>query len=276
MVWCGLFAAAVAYGWKVLGWAYNSKFSGSGLLMPFIGQSYDVLGVLPDALRWGITLYVVVGAGLFARIIVARYAGAARAALKPSELVLDLTTLFSLGFVLTFNQFVDRYFLVLIPYAAIVVAQRLEGALLSWRRAVTVGCVLLLIGSAVWTREELAQDEAQWTLSEQLRTDGISPGEIFSDWKWLFYWQFEDYVHAGHVTAASCYGDLFGQSWLGRKRDAAEYRVVHDLSPPRGETWRVVDQTSYFSVYACRWKAFYAVRRDRGSAGPVPEGTHGQ
>jgi hypothetical protein len=208
--------------------------------------------------------------------MVARYVGAAWAGLKPAELVLDLTTLFSLGLILIFNQFVDRYFLVLIPYAAIVVAKRLEGALLSWRRAVTVCCILLLIGSSVWTREELAQDQAQWTLSERLRTDGISPTEIFSDWKWLFYWQFEDYVHAGHVTATSTYGDLFGQSWQGRKRDAADYWVVHDLTPPRGETWRVVDQTSYFSVYARGWKTFYAVRRDRGSRGPMPEGMHGQ
>jgi hypothetical protein len=256
-----IFGLAVVYGWKVVGWSYNAKFRGSGLLMPFIGQSYDILGAMPEVLRWGITLFMVVGAGFFARIVAARYAGSLRARLVPADLVLDLTTLFSLGFTLGFNQFIDRYLLIYMPYVAIVVAKHLESALLTWRRAVIVCCGLSLICSAVWTREDIAKDEALWTLSKRLRVEGIPPEQIFSDWKWLFYWQFEDYVHAGHVTDASTYADLFGESWLGRNREAAKYRVVQNLTPPRGETWAIIGQTKYFSLYGCRWETYYAVRR---------------
>jgi len=193
--------------------------------------------------------------------VVARYAGAARPRLVPAELVLDLTTLFSLCFTLGFNQFIDRYLLIYMPYVAIVVTKHLEGALLTWRRAVLVCCGLSLICSTVWTREDIAKDEALWTLSERLRMEGIPPEQIFSDWKWLFYWQFEDYVHAGNVTDASTYADLFGESWLGRNREAAKYRVVQNLTPPRGETWVVIGQTKYFSLYGCRWETYFAVRR---------------
>jgi Dolichyl-phosphate-mannose-protein mannosyltransferase len=256
------FAAAVAYGWKV---------GGTDSLMPFAAGSYKFLANSPDPLRHGITLIVVAGAALFARISVARYVRSTRAALGPAELVLDLTTLFSLAFILSFNQFVDRYFLVCLPYAAIVVGRPLAEALLAWRRTVIVCCVVLSIGSAVWTREDLARDEAVWTLSERLRTEGILPEQIFSDEKWLFFWQFEDSVHKGQITSTSDYADLLALrgGWLGRSRASAEYRIVDDLRPPFGEIWRVVDQTRYFSVYARGYQTLYAVRRVRPIAEPA-------
>jgi hypothetical protein len=45
------------------------------------------------------------------------------------------------------------------------------------------------------------------------------------------------------------------------KRDAAEYWVVHELKPPAGERWEVVDTAHYFSIYARGQETFYAVRR---------------
>jgi hypothetical protein len=39
--------------------------------------------------------------------------------------------------------------------------------------------------------------------------------------------------------------------------------VVHELTPPPGERWEVVDTAHYFSVYARGQETFYAVRRIR-------------
>ena len=97
----------------------------------------------------------------------------------------------------------------------------------------------------------------------RLHRQGIPPPQIFSDWKWLFYWEFDDYARSGNITAASTYADLFGDNWLGRRRAAAPYRVVHDLRSPGGEQWTVIETTRYFSLYSFQWETYYAVRRDR-------------
>jgi 4-amino-4-deoxy-L-arabinose transferase-like glycosyltransferase len=261
--WCVLVVGTVIYGLDFIGWSYSAKFGGSAALMPWISHSYDNLGSLPEPIRWGLTVFVIMGAALFGRIFAARYVGPRRRPLSPAELVLDLTTLFSLVVTLGFNQFNDRYFLVYLPYAAIIVAKRVEGPLVASPRAVIAGCLLLLAGSAVWTREDMAKDEALWNLSARLHQQGIPPQQIFSDWRWLFYWEFDDFAHSGNITAASTYVDLFGDKWLGRRRAAAPYRVVHDLTSPGGEQWTVIETTRYFSLLSFQWETYYAVRRDR-------------
>ena len=261
--WCALVVGAVIYGLEVIGWSYSAKFGGAAALMPWVNQSYDMLGSLPEPIRWGLTAFVVLGAALFGRIFAARYVGPRRQPLAPAERVLDFTTLFSLAVTLSFNQFIDRYFLVYLPYAAIIVAKHVEGTLVTWRRTVILGCLLSLAGSAVWTREEMAKAEALWSLSARLHRQGIPPPQIFSEWKWLFYWEFDDYARSGNITAASTYADLFGDNWLGRRLAAAPYRVVHDLRSPGGEQWTVIETTRYLSLYSFQWETYYAVRRDR-------------
>ena len=121
------FGGTLAYGAKIVGWSYNAQFGGSPALDAVNRPVVRFLWRLPDGIRWGITLFVLVGAGLFLRIGIARYGAASRGLLKPSHWVLDLTTLFSLAFTLGFNQFIDRYFLIYLPYVAIIVGKRLEG-----------------------------------------------------------------------------------------------------------------------------------------------------
>ena len=256
-----LFTAAAVYGWKVIGYGYSGPLRGSHALMPFVPHCYEILEVVPESFRWTVTVFMILGGALFAQIAAARLLQLARGTLAPAEMLLDFTAIFSFGLTLIFVQFVDQYFLIYLPLAAIVVGKSVQELLIRRRALVIACCLVLLTGSAVWTREDLARDEAMWSLSEQLHAEGIPPERIFSDWKWLFYWQFEDYVHAGHATAETSYAELFEDGWLKRERDAAEYWIVRELKPPPGETWKVVRETHYFSIYARGRQTFYAVRR---------------
>jgi hypothetical protein len=173
-LWMIIFACNVIYGWKILGYAYHTpNFQGSHALMPFLPDCYDILEVLGEPVRWGATIFVVVGAALFTRLIVSRSAQLGTG--DPSQLavcVLDFTALFLLAISLVFNQFTDNYLVPLVPYAAIAIGKPLEELLLARWRAIVACCLLLLAGAAIWTREDLAKDEALWTLSVRLHDKG--------------------------------------------------------------------------------------------------------
>jgi hypothetical protein len=266
-----LFSAGVVYGWKVIGYGYNSSdFHGNTALMPFLRHTYDLLLVLGEPVRWVVTIYVVLGAALIASAFVGRYKNlcsivpAPGPAPAPRELLLDLTSLFLLGFNLIFFQQWDSYQLPFLPLVAIVLAKQFEGLMVSWRTAVVVCCVLLLVGSAIWTREDLAKDDVQWTLAERLRESGVQPKNIASSWEWFAYWSFPDFVREEGKQAGTAIPRFLGEDgWQGRNRKAAEYWIVHDPHPPAGsrEKWTIVGEADYFSVYARGRERFYAVRR---------------
>ncbi|HEV8002553.1 MAG TPA: glycosyltransferase family 39 protein [Planctomycetaceae bacterium] len=274
-----LFGASVVYGWKVVGYGYDSSdFHGSTALMPFLRHTYDLLLVLGEPMRWAVTIFVVLGAALFARVFVERYASVIASvrgsgagagagdvpAPLPRELFLDLTSLFLLGCNLIFFQQWDSYQLPFLPLVAIVVAKRFEGQLVSRRVAVVACCILLLIGSAIWTREDLAKGDVQWTLAERLRVSGVPPQNIASSWEWFAFWSFPDFVREEGKLAGTAIPNFLGEDgWQGRNRKAAEYWIVHDPHPPAGsgEGWTIVGEADYFSVYARGRERFYAVRR---------------
>jgi hypothetical protein len=254
----------VIYGWKVLGYAYHTaNFQGSHALMPFLPDCYDILEVMGEPVRWGATIFVVVGAALFARLIVSRSTQLnAGDTDQLAMCVLDFTALFLVAVGLVFNQFTDNYLIPLVPYTAIAIAKPLEALLAGHRRAVVACCLLLFVGDAIWTREDLAKDEALWGLSAQLHDQGIPPRNIFSDWKWFFFWNFEDAAEQGLFHPDTSYAFFFDE-WMPPYRDLAEYRVVHEMKAPPGERWEVVGTAHYFSVYARGKETFYAVRRIR-------------
>jgi Dolichyl-phosphate-mannose-protein mannosyltransferase len=275
-----LFTAGVVYGRKVVGYGYNSSdFHGSTALMPFLRHTYDVLLVLGEPVRWAVTTFVVVGAALIARVFVERYASLFSKAASPvpppaaGELLLDLTSLFLLCGNLIFFQQWDSYQLPFLPLTAIVLAKRFEPLFVSRRLMVAGGCVLLLIGSAIWTREDLAKGDVQWILAERLRDSGVPPQNIASSWEWFAYWNFPEFVRQEGKRAGTVIPNFLGEeAWQGRNRQAAEYWVVHEPRPPAGsnETWTIVGEADYFSVYARRRERFYTIRRSPAPSHPSP------
>jgi Dolichyl-phosphate-mannose-protein mannosyltransferase len=289
-----LFAGGVVYGWKVVGYGYNSSdFHGSTALMPFLRHTYDLLLVLGEPIRWAVTIYVVIGAALIAGVFVERYArllssrvqaladkppdfGELSRAVPPAaprELFLDLTSLFLLSCNLIFFQQWDSYQLPFLPLVAIVLAKRFESLLVSWRWAVAACCLALLAGSVIWTREDLAKGDVQWILAERLRQSGVAPQNIASSWEWFAYWNFPEFVRQEGKQASNEIPNFLGEEgWQGRNRQAAEYWIVHNPKPPAGsgETWMIVGEADYFSFYSRGRERFYAVRRSpvRDHGGP--------
>ena len=83
------------------------------------------------------------------------------------------------------------------------------------------------------------------------------------------YWNFPEFVRQEGKRASTEIPKFLGEDgWQGRNRMAAEYWIVHEPRPPAGspETWIIVGEADYFSVYARHRERFYAVRRS-----PAPE-----
>ena len=275
-----LFSAGVVYGWKVIGYGYNSSdFHGNTALMPFLRHTYDVLLVLGEPVRWAVTIFVVIGAALIARALLERYASLISPTASsfpppaPRELLLDLTSLSLLGCNLIFFQQWDSYQLPFLPLFAIVLAKRYQGLLISRRLAVAGCCLVLLVGSAIWTREDLAKGDVQWILAERLRESGVPPQNIASSWEWFAYWNFPEFVRQEGKRVGTEIPNFLGEDgWQGRNRKSAEYWIVHEPRPAAGsgETWTIVGQADYFSIYARRREQFYAVRRAPAPTRRIP------
>ena len=161
---------------------------------------------------------------------------------------------------LVFFVFGDKDVLIFLPLAAIAVAKQTEPVLLKHRRAVFVACLLLLAGSAVWTREDLLRNQAVWTLAERVHAGNVPSEKIYAGWEWYGFHHFDDYARAVPPVATTEFADFFGP-WMDRQRAQAEYLIVHDPEPPPGERYETVGQFRYFSVFSRGFETFYAVKR---------------
>ena len=184
---------------------------------------------------------------------------------------MDAATFVSLLMALVFFVFGDKDVLIFLPLGAIAVAKQTEPVLMKHRRAVFMACLLLLAGTAVWTREDLCRNQAVWTLAARLEAGGVPSEKIFAGWEWYGYHHFEDYARIVPPLETTEFADFFG-TWMERQKAEADYLIVHDPTPPVGEHYEVVDQFQYFSVFSRGIETFYAVERpgsDRPQRGPA-------
>jgi len=79
-----------------------------------------------------------------------------------SERLLDMTAFFLLLEHLLYRGFGDRYLLGFLPFVLILVGQHFGNRLIRWNRVVVIGCLTMLIVSAMWTRGRLTEAEAKW------------------------------------------------------------------------------------------------------------------
>ncbi len=59
--WLVLFTGAAIYGWQVIRYGYSGPIRGSHALVPFVPHCYDILEVVPESVRWAVTLLMVAG-----------------------------------------------------------------------------------------------------------------------------------------------------------------------------------------------------------------------
>jgi len=97
-----------------------------------------------------------------------------------SERRLDVTVYFLLLEHLLYRGFGDRYLLRFLPFVLILVGQHLGNRLIRWNRVVVIGCLTMLIVSAMWTRGRLTEAEAKWQAADLFGQLAQTPG-TFAD-----------------------------------------------------------------------------------------------
>jgi hypothetical protein len=256
-LWLVVLLAGVAYGAWVLGAPW---------LMPYLPWLFETVNVLGLKAELPATVLTIAGGVLFAHFLARRYLVAAN---RPTlaQSLLDAASLVSLAMALIFFVFGDKDVLIYLPLAAIAVAAQAEPVLLLHRRAVIVACLIVLAGTAIWTREDLCRNQAVWTLAARLEASGVPSEQIVAGWEWYGYHHFEEYVSDHPPTADYEFKSFFGP-WMDRQRAQAEYLIVHDPKPPAGEGYEIVDKFQYVSVFSRGIETFYAVKRSAGSKRP--------
>jgi hypothetical protein len=248
--WLIVILASVAYGV----WMYGLPW-----LMPYLPWFFEIMKLLGPKVEFPATVLTITGGVLFAHFFARRYLSPAHRP-RLEQGLLDAVSLMSLMMALVFFVFGDKDVLIFLPLGAIAVARQTEDLFVKHRRAVVAACMLLLLGSAVWTREDLCRNQAVWTLAARLHAGGVPSEDIFAGWEWYGYHHFEDYTRVVPPVETTEFSDFFGR-WMDLQRAKAEYLIVHDPQPPAGEHYDVVDQFRYFSVFSRGIETFYAVRR---------------
>jgi Dolichyl-phosphate-mannose-protein mannosyltransferase len=248
--WLILILASVAYGAKVIGIPW---------LMPYLPWFFEILKLLGKKAEIPATVLTIAGGVVFAHFFWRRYWRAEhRPGLAPG--LLDASTFVSLAMALVFFVFGDKDVLIFLPLAAIAVGKQAEGVLLRHRHSIFAACVLLLAGSAVWTREDLCRNQAVWTLAARLHADGVASQAIFAGWEWYGYYQFDDYARLFPADKTTEFADFFGP-WMDGQREQAQYLIVHDPHPPGEDHDEIVGEFQYFSVFSRGTEKFYSLKR---------------
>jgi Dolichyl-phosphate-mannose-protein mannosyltransferase len=248
--WVILLLASVAYG----AWMLNIPW-----LMPYLPWFFEILKLLGRRAELPATVLTIVGGVLFAHFLLRRYLVPANRP-RLEQGILDAATFVSLLMALVFFVFGDKDVLIFLPLAAIAVGKQAEPVLVRHRRSIFVACLLVLVGTAVWTREDLCRNQAVWTLAARVDADDVPSEAIYAGWEWYGYHHFDDYVRAVPPVATTEFADFFGP-WMDRQRAQAEYLIVHDPEPPPGEHYETVAQFTYFSVFSRGFETFYGVKR---------------
>ena len=178
------------------GLLYGRHVNPERRLLPLISWNFEFLTELSLKERKVLTLLTSAGAVLLGGILVRRYfADGGWKALTPEQRLLDLVTLGLLGLHLIYAQFGDEYLIVFLPFALIILGRQLQ----PWQAILlvpgTIGCLVLLAGSAWWTRSLLVENELPWREAEKVRALGVDPTKIYGPWAWNCYQgAFDDYL----------------------------------------------------------------------------------
>ena len=230
-------------------------------LLPYLAWD-DTLASMDRLPRGIVTLITSAGAVLYACMFILRYArGWTR--LPRSEQLLDLVGLFLFIQLLAFYKIGDRYLLVLLPVVLILLGRHLRGWLGRYRVAMAVALVVMLIGSAMWTRGVLAAAEATWQGAELVRATGVEPARIYGSAEWNSYYggAFEEWL--SQIGDPKLENQLdFWRRYLPERRERAEFLVLREMPVhQQGEVVAVVPYRDSFF----REKHIYVLRKMSGA-----------
>jgi 4-amino-4-deoxy-L-arabinose transferase-like glycosyltransferase len=210
-------------------------------LMPYVYWEFANIGASQRAIM---TLVTASGAIVYAGIFVRRYFPPERWRRVPqSERLLDLVSLFLLAQQLVYYKFGDRYLIVFLPFALIVVGRHLGGWLDRLKVPVAIACVSMLVASAMWARALLAKNEAEWGAAERIQATGVESQRIFGLPEWNFYYgAIGDYLADLGDAELPPNLDDFWHRWYQERMKRAQFVITTSAA---GDGAEAVDEVPY-------------------------------
>jgi hypothetical protein len=214
-------------------------------MMPFVQWELRDLGA-PSRLL--LTLVTTTGAIVYGTIMIRRYLprDGSGPTVSESQWLLDAVTLALLVQQVLFYKFGDRYLIVFLPYVLIVVGRYVASITDRIGVPVMLAFAAMLVISAGWTRDLLAEGEAEWRAAERVRSAGVKSADIFGSSEWNF---FNGSLAAfmadtGRTTFPSDLRDYWDR-WAPERRRTARFVVVRPGSPHEVPGYVEVDDVPF-------------------------------
>jgi hypothetical protein len=176
---------------------------------------------------------------------------------------------------LTYTQLNDTYIVAFIPFAVLVIEEKLRGD--KPRRAALASSaalsVILILITGLWLRGEYSGNFAAWQAAETLVDAGVKPENIYGPGTWaLYHGAYEEWIAAGVPGFGTpppgnprTYDPLHDpfRSWLDRRNEEAEYRVADSRRGPPPDRWQLIASHSFRSIrfrerFVWTWKRVHA------------------
>lgn len=242
-------SGVLAYRFLTANAAYGLSAARLYLFLPLVHWNFTELAYEALWERACITILCCLGAVLFARIFVLRYRRTDWRGIPPAERLLDWTTLFLFVLMLPFFQFGDRYMMVLLPFGLIVLGRYLQSWLTRYQVAACLVCLVVLIASAIWTRDVIAHEEALWRGAEYLREQGVAPNEITAFWAWnSYHGLFDDYLKEIGYAPLTDLEDYFN-NWIPAWSNRTGYLVTDPGDRTKEKNRILVTQIPYSDAF---------------------------
>ena len=161
---------------------------------------------------------------------------------------------------LTYAQLNDTYIVAFIPFALLIIAEKLRGdkprrAALALSAALSV-IIILITGLCL--RGEYSGSFTAWQAAETLVDAGVKPQNIDGPGTWaVYHGAYEEWIAAGVPGFGTpppgnprTYDPLHDpfRSWLNRRNEEAEYRVADSRQGPPPGRWQLIASHSFRSI----------------------------
>jgi len=201
-------------------------------VMPILDWNFPTIASWPH-FAIALTLIMLVGAFVYARAIILRYAGGSWREIPDHELLLDTVTLGLLVLQITYFAFGDEYLLPFMPFALIVVARRVGGWLDRFAGLTVALASAVMVVGTMWVRGAQYAGQAIWAAGDNLLAQGVPAQQIGSTWYWASYnGAFDNFlrVYGGHPPGEAsdrpCRGEETADPLTCARADWRGYYII--------------------------------------------------
>ena len=244
-----------------------------GILMPSLPWLLSARGLLPLDLKWRLAVTVVTGCfavGFGCFLSERCFASRAGRVLAHAEWFLLLSGVALLSVQLLYVQFYDAYLIQFLLFAIVALGKAFP-LWPRWCKALTaVLCVVMLLGSSLWTRGILASREASWQAAELARSAGAVPQDVSGNITWSCYQgAFDEWIaDVGGLDAATKFSGsnrlhLAFFDFVHKRDRSARYALSPPVEGTSDKSWKLLRTVEYRDTWLRRRNIYVLVRETR-------------